>query len=60
VPPQPPKCGMLGERVEENQMTIADVVYKVDRADWHDLVNAQAGSLAPVWNNAEDEVWDDA
>jgi hypothetical protein len=31
-----------------------------DRADWRDLMNAQAGSLAPVWDNAEDEVWDHA
>jgi hypothetical protein len=31
-----------------------------DRADWRDLMNAQAGSLAPVWDNAEDKVWDDA
>jgi hypothetical protein len=51
---------MLGERVEENHMTIADVVYEEDRADWRDLVNAQACALVPVWDNAEDEVWDDA
>jgi hypothetical protein len=31
-----------------------------DNADWRDLMNAQAGSLAPVWDNAEDEVWDNA
>ena len=31
-----------------------------DRADWRDLMNAQAGSLAPAWDNAEDEVWDHA
>ena len=31
-----------------------------DRADWRDLINAQAGSLAPVRDNAEDKVWDDA
>jgi hypothetical protein len=30
-----------------------------DRADWRDLINAQAVSLAPVWDNAEDKVWDD-
>jgi hypothetical protein len=23
------------------------------------LINAQAASLAPVWDNAEDKVWDD-
>lgn len=31
-----------------------------DREDWRDLMKAQAGSLAPVWDNAEDKVWDDA
>ncbi len=25
-----------------------------------DLMNAQAASLAPVWDNADDKVWDDA
>jgi hypothetical protein len=71
------------EHVEENSMTIADIVYeqvkalpeplarqvldfvgylreRQDSADWRDLMNAQAASLAPVWNNAEDKVWDDA
>jgi hypothetical protein len=31
-----------------------------DNADWRDLMNAQVESLAPVWDNAEDEVWNDA
>jgi hypothetical protein len=31
-----------------------------DHAERRDLMNAQTGSLAPVWDNAEDEVWDDA
>jgi hypothetical protein len=26
---------------------------------WRDLMNAQAGALAAVWDNAEDKVWDD-
>lgn len=30
-----------------------------DRAEWNDLVSAQAGSLVPLWDNAEDNVWDD-
>jgi hypothetical protein len=30
-----------------------------ERADWRDLMNAQAASLAPVWDNTEDKVWDD-
>jgi hypothetical protein len=30
-----------------------------DRADWRDLMTAQAASLTPVWDNAEDKVWDD-
>ncbi len=31
-----------------------------DRGEWRDLMNAQAIALAPVWDNAEDKVWDDA
>ena len=31
-----------------------------DRTDWRDLMNAQSASLAPVWDNDEDKVWDDA
>ena len=31
-----------------------------DRGEWRDLMSAQAASLAPVWDNAEDKVWDDA
>jgi hypothetical protein len=30
------------------------------RAEWHDLMNAQAKSLAPLWHSAEDKVWDNA
>ena len=30
-----------------------------DRSDWRNLMNAQAGSLAPVWDNDDDKVWDD-
>jgi hypothetical protein len=30
------------------------------RGEWHDLMAAQAASLAPVWDNAEDSVWDHA
>lgn len=41
-------------------MTIADVFYEDDGADWRDLVSAQAGSLVSVWDNLEDDVWDDA
>lgn len=29
-------------------------------AEWRDLMNAQSASLAPVWENTEDEVWNDA
>ena len=30
-----------------------------DRAGWRDLMESQSGSLAPLWDNAEDRVWDD-
>ena len=29
-----------------------------DRKEWRDLMSAQSASLAPVWDNAEDEVWE--
>lgn len=31
-----------------------------ERREWRDLMDAQAGGLAAVWDNAEDRVWDDA
>lgn len=31
-----------------------------ERTAWRNLMNAQAGGLAAVWDNAEDRVWDDA
>lgn len=31
-----------------------------ERSNWHDLMNAQSASLAPVWDNPEDQVWDNA
>jgi hypothetical protein len=30
-----------------------------DQREWRDLKNAQAGSLATVWDSSEDDVWDD-
>jgi hypothetical protein len=33
---------------------------RCDRAEWRDLVDAQAISLAHVWDNDEDRVWDEA
>jgi hypothetical protein len=41
-------------------MVIFDTDCEENRAEWSDLMNAQAASLAPVWDNAEDEVWDNA
>ena len=29
-----------------------------ERAEWRDLMSAQSASLAPVWDNSEDQVWD--
>jgi hypothetical protein len=31
-----------------------------DRAEWRDLMNAQAPSLAEAWDSPEDQVWDNA
>ncbi len=30
-----------------------------ERREWRDLMNAQAQSLAPVWDGDENKVWDD-
>ena len=32
---------------------------KQDRAEWLDLMNAQAESMKAVWDNPEEEVWND-
>jgi len=29
------------------------------RANWGDVMNAQSLSLAPIWDNPEDQVWDE-
>ena len=31
-----------------------------ERPEWRDLMDAQGGSLAAVWDNVGDKVWDDA
>jgi hypothetical protein len=39
------------------------VIFLRDRrehGEWRDLMAAQSSSLAPVWDNAEDDVWDHA
>lgn len=30
-----------------------------ERAEWQDLVHAQAAAMKAVWDNPEDEVWND-
>lgn len=32
---------------------------KEERGAWRDLMKAQAASLKAVWDNAEDEAWND-
>jgi hypothetical protein len=32
---------------------------KAERGQWEDLMGAQSTSLGGVWDNAEDEVWND-
>jgi hypothetical protein len=44
---------------EENRMVTADIEHEQDRADWNDLMHAQARSLVLLWENVEDDVWDD-
>lgn len=30
-----------------------------ERDAWRDLMNAQATSLEPIWDNPQDSIWDD-
>ncbi len=32
---------------------------KQERAEWEDLMRAQATGLKSIWDNPEDEVWND-
>lgn len=32
---------------------------KQERAEWEDLMRAQATGLTSIWDNPEDEVWND-
>lgn len=32
---------------------------KQERAEWEDLMGAQAPSLQSIWDNPDDEVWND-
>lgn len=32
---------------------------KSERAEWEDLMGAQAASLVAVWDNPDDEVWNE-
>ena len=59
----------IAELVYEQVKTLPDqlarevldfVGYLRERGEWRDLMHAQAASLAPVWDGAEDKVWDDA
>ena len=29
-----------------------------ERADWQNMMDAQSASMAAVWDNSEDQVWD--
>jgi hypothetical protein len=31
-----------------------------ERAEWRDLMAAETTALTPMWDSAEDQVWDDA
>jgi hypothetical protein len=44
------------ERLKEVALAYAFALKVANHAD---LMNAQAGSLASVWDGAEDNVWDD-
>lgn len=39
---------------------VAFLRQRQDGGEWRDLLAAQSASLAPLWDNAEDKVWDNA
>lgn len=47
------------DQVREVLDFIGYLKQKGDRAEWEDLMRAQQSSLRAVWDNAEDEVWND-
>jgi hypothetical protein len=47
------------DQVREVLDFIGYLKQKGDRAEWEDLMRAQQSSLWAVWDNAEDEVWND-
>ncbi len=61
----------LGELVYEQFRTLPDpqarevldfigfLKEKQERAEWEDLMGAQATGLKAIWDNPEDEVWND-
>ena len=53
------QVGNLPDRAAREVLDFADYLReRGERAEWQDLKNAQATSLAPVWDNTEDQVWD--
>lgn len=36
------------------------VSQRIRLSDWHDLQNAQLTALTELWDNGEDEVWNEA
>jgi hypothetical protein len=70
IRPQPSEANMtIAELIYEQVKKLPDqaarevldfVGYIRERGEWRDLMNAQSASLAPVWDNSEDQVWDNA
>lgn len=50
----------LQQEVLDFAAFLAQRAHHASGQEWHDLQNAQASALDDVWNNPEDEVWNDA
>ena len=52
-------AGTLPEPLAREALDFVRFLQARERSEWNDWQNAQAASLAHVWDNAADEVWND-
>lgn len=50
----------LQQEVLDFAAFLAQRVQASEQQEWHDLQTAQTTALHDVWDNSEDEVWNDA
>ena len=58
-PIDPPDDPLPDPQVREDLDFIGYLKQRSERAEWVDLMEAQASALSDVWDNQEDDVWND-